>query len=89
MHGVAALAGTVNIFSPKTIVDVNTSAAAANALAALPKIECFSSIFFRKMIRKIVFISVELFSKSVKMRQKDQTAPYWLLIEADSSAIVE
>ena len=41
------------------------------------------------MIRKIVFISVELFSKSVKMRQKDQTAPYWLLIEADSSAIVE
>ena len=36
------------------------------------------------MFRKIVFISVELFSKSCSLRQIDQYAPYWLLIEADS-----
>ena len=89
VHGVAALAGAAEILRPRTTADVNTSAAAANAFAARPKIECFSSIFFRKMVRKIVFISVELFSKSDNMRQKDQAAPYWLFLEANSSTIVE
>jgi hypothetical protein len=70
----AALAGAVKTSKLTATLDVSTSAAAANALAALPKIQCFSSIFFRKMIRKIVFISVALFSKSRSVRQKDQDA---------------
>jgi hypothetical protein len=68
----AALAGAVKTSRLTARPDVNTSAAAANAFAALPKIECFSSIFFGKMIRKIVFISVEHFSKSCKQTQKVQ-----------------
>lgn len=42
-----------------------------------------------KLSRKIVFISVELFSKSYSLRQKDQLAPGWLLIEADSFCVGE
>jgi hypothetical protein len=81
---VAALAGAVKTSKLTARLEVKTSAAAANAFAALPNIQCFSSIFSRKMFRKIVFISVELFSKSCSLRQIDQHAPYWLLIEADS-----
>jgi hypothetical protein len=84
---VAALAGAVKTSKLTARLEVNTSAAAANAFAAFPKIQCFSSIFSRKKFRKIVFISVELFSKSCSLRQIDQYAPYWLLIEADSLRI--
>jgi hypothetical protein len=68
----AALAGAVKTSRLAARPEVNTSAAAANAFAAFPKIKSFSSNFFRKMIQKIVFISVELFSKSCKQRQNVQ-----------------
>jgi hypothetical protein len=67
----AALAGAVKTSRLTARPEVSTSAAAANAFAAFPKIEC-SSIFFEKKIRKIVFISVELLSKSGKQSQKVQ-----------------
>ena len=69
---VAALAGAVKTSKLAARLADNTSAAAANALAAFPKFHCFSSNFSRKIYRKIVFISVELFSKSCSQSQKDQ-----------------
>jgi hypothetical protein len=70
-HPAAASAGATKTLKLAARPDANISAAAAIGMALL-KIDCFPSIFFRKMSKKIVFISLELFSKSYNLRQKDQ-----------------